>query len=67
MQLILTEVLIIGALLLVNGVLAMSAIAVVTTRRARLAQRTAEGSARARSALALVDKVLITAALEAAS
>ena len=53
---ILVEVLIIGALLLVNGVLAMSEIAVVTSRRARLAQRAAEGSAGARSALALVDE-----------
>ena len=53
---ILVEVLIIGALLLVNGVLAMSEIAVVTSRRARLAQRATEGSAGARSALSLVDE-----------
>jgi putative hemolysin len=53
---ILVEVLIIGARLLVNGVLAMSEIAVVTSRRARLAQRATEGSAGARSALSLVDE-----------
>lgn len=49
------ESLVILALLLLNGAFAMSEIAVVTSRRARLAQRAAEGAAGARRALALVD------------
>jgi putative hemolysin len=56
MRLILTESLIILGLLLLNGVFAMSEIAVVTSRRARLKQRADEGSAGARQAMLLVDE-----------
>ncbi len=56
MRLILTESLIILSLLVVNGIFAMSEIAVVTSRRARLQQRADEGSAGARQALKLVDE-----------
>lgn len=50
---ILLESIIILVLLLLNGVFAMSEIAVVTSRRARLEQRAREGSAGARRALQL--------------
>lgn len=56
MPLILTEILIIAALLLVNGVFAMSEIAVVTSRRARLERSATDGSRAARAALGLVDE-----------
>lgn len=56
MRLILTESLIILGLLVLNGVFAMSEIAVVTSRRARLQQRADEGSGGARQALKLVDE-----------
>lgn len=55
MQLILIESLIILALLLLNGVFAMSEIAVVTSRRARLERMATMGSSGARSALGLLD------------
>jgi putative hemolysin len=50
---ILTELLIIVALLVCNGVFAMSEIAVVTARRTRLSQRADRGDARAQAALDL--------------
>lgn len=53
---ILSEALVILALLLLNGVFAASEIAVVTSRRARLEQRAAGGSTGARRALALLDE-----------
>ncbi len=56
MRVILTESLIIAGLLLLNGIFAMSEIAVVTSRRARLERRAAEGSKGARQALRLVDE-----------
>lgn len=56
MSLILTEILIIAALLLVNGVFAMSEIAVVTSRRARLERNATDGSRAARAALELADE-----------
>jgi len=56
MQIILTESLIILGLLVLNGVFAMSEIAVVTSRRARLERLAAGGSGGARQALALVDE-----------
>lgn len=55
MNSILLESGIIVLLLLLNGVFAMSEIAVVTSRRARLEQRAREGSAGARRALALTE------------
>ena len=55
MHSIVAESLIILGLLLVNGVFAMSEIAVVTSRRARLEQRARDGAAGARRALELVD------------
>ncbi len=51
-----TEILIIFLLLLANGVFAMSEIAVVSARKARLKKLADEGSARARTALALVEE-----------
>jgi putative hemolysin len=50
-----TEVLIVLLLLLVNGVFAMSEIAVVSSRKARLQQRAESGDAKARRALALAE------------
>jgi putative hemolysin len=55
MQSILFESLIILGLLLTNGVLAASEIAVVTSRRSRLERQAASGSAGATRALTLVD------------
>jgi putative hemolysin len=52
----LLEIALIIGLLLVNGLLAMSEIAVVTARRARLERLAAAGQARARAALALADQ-----------
>ncbi len=49
------EILIIFLLLLANGFFAMSEIAVVSARRARLQQRLEEGNARAAEALALAE------------
>lgn len=49
------EILLIVVLVLVNGVFAMSEIAVVSSRRTRLEQRAAEGDAGARRALALAE------------
>ncbi|MGQ9490909.1 MAG: hemolysin family protein [Anaerolineae bacterium] len=49
------EIVIILLLLLANGFFAMSEIAVVSARRARLQQRLAEGDARAADALALAE------------
>ena len=50
---IVTELVIIVALLLLNGVFSMSEIAVVTARKVRLARRADGGDQRARAALAL--------------
>ena len=50
-----TELLLIAALLLLNGLLAMSEIAVVSARKARLRQLAAAGNRGARSALALTE------------
>lgn len=47
------EILIIIALILLNGVFAMSEIAVIASRKARLQERAEEGQRRARAALAL--------------
>jgi putative hemolysin len=55
MDSILFECLLIFFLLLCNGVLAMSEIAVVTSRRSRLVQKAKEGSTGAQRALALLD------------
>ncbi len=49
------EVVFIVVLVLVNGVFAMSEIAVVSSRKARLQQRANEGDARAKAALELVE------------
>jgi putative hemolysin len=49
------EIVILLLLIVLNGVLAMSEIAVVSSRRARLQQQAADGSARARAALKLAD------------
>lgn len=49
------ELLTVLLLIAVNGVLAMSELAVVSSRKARLAQMAREGSAGARQALALID------------
>lgn len=49
------EILLILGLILLNGVFAMSEIAVVSSRRARLAQRAAEGDSGARRALDLAE------------
>lgn len=51
-----SEVLIILALLVANGIFAMSEIAVVTSRRVRLQQRAEEGDRRARAALRLASE-----------
>ncbi len=51
-----TEILIIVLLLVANGIFAMSEIAIVSSRRARLAHRAEEGDARAAAALRLKDK-----------
>lgn len=48
-----TEILIIVLLLMLNGVFAMSELAIVTARKVRLEQRAEEGDAGARAALAL--------------
>lgn len=56
MRIILTESLIILGLLLLNGIFAMSEIAVVTSRRARLERQASDGSRGARQALTLVDE-----------
>src|SRR5690554_5545008 len=50
-----TEVLIILVLILTNGVLAMSEIAVISARRSRLRQRVDAGDTRARRALELAE------------
>jgi putative hemolysin len=50
-----TELLLIGALLLLNGALAMSEIAIVSARKARLRQRAETGDLGARTALTLAD------------
>ena len=52
---LLLEVAIVLALMLVNGVLAMSELAMMSSRRGRLEQRAAEGDAGARAALRLLD------------
>jgi putative hemolysin len=49
------EVLIIFLLIVANGVFALSEIAIVSSRKARLEQRAAEGDARARAALDLAN------------
>ena len=48
-----TEILIVLLLLVLNGVFAMSELAIVTARKVRLEQRAADGDAGARAALAL--------------
>lgn len=52
----LTEIIIIFVLLLANGVFAMAEIAVVSSRKARLKARAAEGSSQAAAALALAEE-----------
>jgi putative hemolysin len=56
MSVILTEIVVILALLIVNGLFAMSELAVVSARRIRLEQRADEGDKGARAALRLADK-----------
>jgi putative hemolysin len=56
MSTVLIEIFIIFVLLLANGVFAMTEIAVVSSRKARLKKMADEGSARARAALALVEE-----------
>lgn len=50
-----TEVVIVLLLLVVNGLFAMSELAVVASRKIRLAQRAADGDRRAKAALALAE------------
>lgn len=50
------EILIIAALILLNGVFAMSEIAVIATRKARLQDRADQGNRRAQAALALANE-----------
>ncbi len=50
-----TELLVIGFLLLANGLFAMAEIAVISSRKARLKKLAGEGKARARAALALAE------------
>ncbi|HEU4556404.1 MAG TPA: CNNM domain-containing protein, partial [Longimicrobium sp.] len=56
MSRIAAEALLIVALMVINGVFAMSEIAVVSSRRARLQQRADEGDAGARRALAVAEE-----------
>ena len=56
MSIVLVEILIIFLLLLANGVFAMTEIAVVSSRKARLKKAADEGSLRARAALELVEE-----------
>ena len=56
MSAIATEALVVLGLLLVNGVFAMSEMAIVSTRRVRLQRRAERGDAGARAALRLVDE-----------
>ena len=56
MSIVLVEILIIFLLLLANGVFAMTEIAVVSSRKARLKKAADEGSVRARAALELVEE-----------
>jgi putative hemolysin len=51
-----TEILLVIILILINGVLSMSELAVVSARRARMEQRANEGSAGARVAIELAEK-----------
>jgi CBS domain containing-hemolysin-like protein len=51
-----TEVVLIACLLLLNGVLAMSEIAIVSARKARLRQQAESGDQGAAAALALADE-----------
>lgn len=53
MSSIATELLLIGCLVLLNGVLAMAEIAIVSARKARLHQQAERGDSGARAALAL--------------
>src|SRR5579862_4169723 len=50
-----TELLVIGLLLLANGLFAMAEIAVISSRKARLKKLADDGHARARAALALAE------------
>jgi len=50
-----TELLVIGFLLLANGLFAMAEIAVISSRKARLKKLAGEGNTRARAALALAE------------
>lgn len=50
------EILIIALLLVLNGIFAMSEIAIVTSRKARLQQLAEEGDAKARAALRLAER-----------
>jgi putative hemolysin len=50
-----TELLVIGLLLLANGLFAMAEIAVISSRKARLKKLADDGNARARAALALAE------------
>ncbi|MET0262281.1 MAG: hemolysin family protein [Rariglobus sp.] len=56
MNTVFTEILIIFLLLLANGVFAMAEIAVVSSRKGRLKKLADEGSARAKTALALAEE-----------
>ncbi len=50
-----TEILILGALIFVNGFFSMAEMAIVSTNKTRLRQRVEDGSDRARTALALAE------------
>ena len=52
---LLTEIIIIILLILLNGILAMSEIAIISSRKARLQQMANEGNASARAALDLAN------------
>ena len=56
MSTVLVEIVIILLLMLANGVFAMTEIAVVSSRKARLKKLADEGSVRAKAALALVEE-----------
>jgi putative hemolysin len=53
---IIANILMIGSLIGINGVLAMSEMAIASARRARLQERAEDGSQGARTALALIDE-----------
>jgi putative hemolysin len=56
MNAVAVELLIVGLLIVLNGVFAMAEMAIVSSRKARLEQRANEGDARARAALELANE-----------